>query len=230
MQLMPRYLMGVADDVGGEMYPLPLTRHNPDATFTSRGCIRRCKFCAVPKIEGELRELPDWIPAPIVCDNNLLATSMKHFDLVIDRLKPFKFVDFNQGLDARLLTAHHIERLQELQLPRLRFAFDHMSVEAKVMDALDRVLAAGFARRRLSCYVMFGFDDTPEDAMYRAEAIKARGIKPFLQRFQPIEGEECLTKDSWVGPGWTGEEIHRFQRYWNRQNWFSKIPYAEFIG
>lgn len=230
VDLMPHYLSDVADEVGGEMYPLPLSRHNPDATFTTRGCIRDCSFCAVPKIEGQFRELTDWIPAPIICDNNLLAASKAHFDLVINKLKVFKGVDFNQGLDARLLNAHHIERLQELRLPKLRFAFDHISMEAKVMDAINRVLKAGFAHRRLGCYVMFGFKDSPDDALYRAEAIKGKGIKPFLQRYQPIEGEGCLVKDSWIGPGWTAKEMHRFQRYWCRQNWLSKIPYSEFEG
>jgi hypothetical protein len=230
VDLMPEYLHDMADEIGGEMYPLPLGRHNPDATFTTRGCIRRCRFCAVPKIEGEFRELNDWIPAPIVCDNNLLASSRQHFDNVIDRLKGFRGIDFNQGLDARLLNNHHIERLQELRLPKLRFAFDHISVESTVMDAIDHVLKAGFAHRRIGCYVMFGFEDSPEDALYRAEIIKAKGIKPFLQRYQPIEGEQALKKNSWVGPGWTDKEMARFQRYWCRQNWLSKIPYKEFTG
>lgn len=226
VDLMPHYLADVAYYEKGLQIPC-LTRHNPDATFTTRGCIRKCAFCAVPKIEGDLWELKDWIPAPIVCDNNLLAASQKHFDTVIDRLKGFKGVDFNQGLDARLLTAHHIERLQELWLPHLRFAFDHVSSEAVVMDSIDRVLAAGFAKCRISVYVLFGFDDTPEDALYRANAIKAKGIKPFLQRYQPLD---ALVKDSYIGKGWTGPEMHRFQRYWCRQNWLSKIPYAEFVG
>lgn len=224
VDLMPEYLADVAE-CGGDLFPLPLSRHNPGATFTTRGCIRRCGFCAVPKIEGDLRELTDWTPAPIVCDNNLLAASRRHFDTVIDRLKVFKGVDFNQGLDARLLNAHHIERLQELRLPILRFAFDNVASEAVVMDAISRVLAAGFAKRRVHCYVLFGFNDTPEDSLYRAETIKAAGIRPFLQRYQPLN---ALEKDSWIGPGWTPEEMSRFQRYWCRQNWFSKIPYREF--
>jgi len=230
VDLLPMYLAPVVDYVGGEMYPLPLSRHNPDATFTSRGCVNKCRFCAVPKIEGEFRELSDWIPAPIVCDNNLLAASKGHFDRVIDSLKRFKGVDFNQGLDARLLNDHHIERLQELRLPRIRFAFDHISAESTTMGAIDRFIKAGFARRRISCYVLFGFEDSPGDALYRAEAIKAKGIKPFLQRYQAIEGERALQKDSWIGPGWTDKEMHRFQRYWCRQNWLSKIPYEEFQG
>lgn len=228
--LMPEYLQAVADQIGGKMQPLPLKRHNPDATFTSRGCPNQCEFCAVPRIEGELEELDEWRPAPIICDNNLLATSRRHFDVVIDRLKPLKAVDFNQGLDIRLLNNYHIERLQELWLPKLRFAFDHTNMEAIVVAAIEMVLKAGFAKRRLSCYIMYGYRDSPDDALYRANIIKSLGIKPFLQRFQPLQGEQALIKDSYVGPGWTNEEMHRFQRYWCRQNWFSKIPYAEFTG
>ena len=38
----------------------PLSLHNPDATFTTRGCIRACPFCTVPRTEGRFVELQDW--------------------------------------------------------------------------------------------------------------------------------------------------------------------------
>ncbi len=112
---------GIAE-LGGQVNALQY--HNPNATFTSRGCIRKCPFCAVPKIEGALVELDDWELKPLICDNNFLACSRKHFDRVIDRLKPLKDVDFNQGLDARLLTNYHASRLAELDSKCIRFAWD----------------------------------------------------------------------------------------------------------
>jgi hypothetical protein len=230
VDLMPVYLVDVTSETGGRMHPLPLSRHNPGATFTSRGCVNRCPFCAVPIIEGEFRELDDWIPAPIVCDNNLLASSRKHFDTVIDRLKAFDGVDFNQGLDARLLNSHHIERLQELHLPVLRFSWDHIEEETVIMDTLRRVLAAGFPKRRVHCYILFGFNDTPEDALYRAETVKALGIKPFMMRYQPLNALKKDQYDTNCMGNWKEKEMARFQRYWCRQNWLSKIPYAEFVG
>ncbi len=230
VDLMPEYVKDVADRVGGELYPQPLKRHNPDATLTSRGCVNQCPYCAVPRIEGKLKELTDWDPAPIVCDNNLLATSQRHFDRVIDRLTQLKHVDFNQGLDVRMLKLHHIDRLQELSLPILRFAFDHTGMEGKVMAAIEKVLTAGFPKSRVSCYVLFGFDDSLEDAMYRATSLMSKGIRPSPQRFQAIDTDKALKKNSYVGPGWTHRELQKFQRYWSRQNWFSKVPYDEFIG
>ncbi len=108
VDLMPGYLSASA--IVGEPCPVPpLAMHNPLATFTTRGCPNRCPFCAVPRIEGPFRELADWPVRPIVCDNNLLASSRRHFDTVIDRLKALPWVDFNQGLDARLFTPHHAQ-------------------------------------------------------------------------------------------------------------------------
>lgn len=226
VSLMPHYLADVAE-CGGESYPLPLARHNPDATFTTRGCIRQCSFCAVPRIEGEFRELADWIPAPVVCDNNLLAASRAHFNRVIDQLKPFSRVDFNQGLDVRLLKDWHLDRLRELHLVQIRYAWDWVSMESQVMDAIDRTLAAGIPHCRINAYVLIGHGDTPEDALYRLRALRAKGIRPNPMRYQPLD---ALVKDSHVASGWQDAELRRLMRYWSRQNWLSKVPYEEFVG
>ena len=157
------YLSEVAE-IGGKVNALQ--HHNPDATFTTRGCIRNCKFCAVPRIEGKLRELPDseWEPEPIICDNNLLAASTKHFNHVIDRLGESRItgIDFNQGLDARLLTQNHVERLAELhktkQLKMVRLAWDHIKTEKSFRKAFGLLRHGGIPARKISVYVLIGYD------------------------------------------------------------------------
>lgn len=222
VSLMPDMLREVAQ-LGDSVNALP--RHNPDATVTSRGCIRHCKFCAVPIIEGDLVELSTWEPKFIVCDNNLLACSRRHFDRVIDSLKPLRGVDFNQGLDARLLTSYHIDRLRELNVSVIRLAWDDVNLESIITDALNRLLAAGFSKRKLRVYVLLGFDDTPEDALYRLETLKARGIRPNPQRYNPLD---TLKRDSYVSPNWTDYELHRYMRYWSRQNWLERIAFEDY--
>jgi hypothetical protein len=55
----------------GDSYPDAIARHNPKATFASRGCPVGCWFCIVPRIEGTTFTTDaDFVPAPILCDNN----------------------------------------------------------------------------------------------------------------------------------------------------------------
>lgn len=223
MALMPEYLAGVAK-VNQPCPVEPLLLHNPLATFTTRGWPNGCGFCAVPRIEGELRELPSWRPAPLVCDNNLLAASRRHFDKVIDSLKPFPAVDFNQGLDARLLTAHHASRLAELKAPKIRFAFDHVNDEARVHDAIELCRAHGL--RDFTVYCLIGFDDDPESARWRLETVLKWGARTSPMRYQPLD---ALAKDSHAAPGWTDGELRRLARFYFRQAHFGGLPYDEFM-
>lgn len=223
VSLLPDYLSSVAQ-IGGEVDALP--RHNSEATFTTRGCIRQCSFCAVPKIEGDLKELKSWIPKRLVCDNNLLAASQKHFDRVIDSVKHIAGVDFNQGLDARLLNAHHIERLQELDKPIIRFAWDDVKEESIVRDAVQRMIDAGFSKRGVRVYVLIGNSDTPEDALYRLITLRdVLKVRTCPMRFQPLYE---LKYNSYIAPGWTEKELVKMMTYFFRQRYVAHIPYAEF--
>jgi len=222
VDLMPDYLSGVAR-VGGSLNGA-LDRHNPAATFTSRGCIRRCPFCAVWRVEGKLRELDDWPVRPIICDNNLLACSKKHFDQVIDRLKPVPGVDFNQGLDARLLSQHHADRLAELDC-MVRLAFDHVNNEPDLMRAYERLRRAKIPKKRIRVYVLIGYNDTPKDALYRLQILAKLGIDPNPMRYNPLD---TLSRDSYVGPNWTDRELTRYMRYWSNLRWFRAVPFADF--
>lgn len=220
----PGYMVDVAR-IGGEANALP--RHNPNAAFTTRGCVRRCTFCTVPKIETDFIELGEWEwePKPIICDNNFLASSPVHFDRVVDLLKPLKEVDFNQGLDARLLTKYQAERLAELDLLCVRLAWDNVRIEKHFIKAFELLRAAGFPKKAVRSYVLIGYNDTPEDSLYRLETIRKLGATPYPMRYQPLD---ALKRNNYVAPAWTDRELKRFVRYWSNLNRLGAIPFDEF--
>jgi hypothetical protein len=192
-----------------------LSFHNPLATFTTRGCPNRCKFCAVPKLEGDFRELKSWKHAPVICDNNLLACSRSHFEAVIESLKQFPYSDFNQGLEAKLLKPWHVDLLRGLKPVKIRFAFDDFSEETVVHDAIELCQKNGL--KDLGCYCLIGFNDTPEEAKERLELIRSWGVLPNPMRYQPLNS---LKKNSHVADGWTELELRRMMRYYSRLSWF----------
>jgi len=200
----------------------PLLWHNPAATFTTRGCPNKCGFCAVPKLEPEFKEISDFRPAPVICDNNLLAASLRHLKNVVDRLKIFQMVDFNQGLEARRFTPEIADLLGGLKC-KVRFAFDHVNAESQLKTAID--LCRERTTKNIGIYVLIGYNDTPEDALYRLELVRSWGVYTSPMRYQPLDAK---VKNSYVAPGWTDNELDRMVTYFSNIRYLRGVRYQEY--
>lgn len=157
--------------------------------FTTRGCIRNCKFCIVPQKEGKIHIVGDLLDLwdgqakdIIVMDNNILALP-SHFELVCSQARKNKIkVDFNQGLDHRLLTSEIVDLLTSISHMEYRFAFDHPSMFGSVEKAIDLLQAHGI--NRANWYVLVGFDTTPEQDLARLNYLKERDQRAYVQRYE----------------------------------------------
>lgn len=203
--------------IGFPHSPGILQRVNPLATKTTSGCIRNCKFCAVRRIEGHFQELENWPDLPIICDNNLLACSIEHFDRVIDRLKGHIGVDFNQGLDCRLLTDYHAKRIAEIKgiaKRGLRLALDNMTYARPWAEAIERLLSAGIAKRKISSYALIGFDSGPDEAWERCQYIESLGVRVLPMWFHELDAlEKNQTTDKQQALGWTEEDRKKIMQW-----------------
>ena len=175
--------------------------------FSHRGCIRKCDFCAVPILEGKPFQIrpnsriahlvhPDH-KRVILWDNNVLGES--HWRGLFAELKTLKVeVDFNQGLDARLVTKDVAVELNGLNIPTIRFAYDFPGMQKGMQRAITHLRAAGLSSRRhghIICYVLYNHRDTPEELFERVRDLLAWGIAAYPMRYQPLGGEYALEKD-----------------------------------
>jgi hypothetical protein len=187
--------------------------------FSSRGCIRSCGFCAVPKLEGKpfkirpnthIKHLvhPEH-KRVILWDNNILGES--HWPDAVRELKELGAeADFNQGLDARLMTADVAAALKDLRIPTIRFAYDFVGMRDGVKKAITLLRSAGLSDRRvrhISCYVLYNYKDTPDDLFQRVRDLLAWGVAAYPMRYQPLSGEYAFEKDSYISPSWSAEEL-----------------------
>lgn len=221
VSLMPDFFNGVEHVSVGPWHALGvLQKVNPLATKTTMGCIRRCEFCAVPKIEspyfqGGFKELDDWPDLPVLVDNNILAASLKHFDKVIDRLKHHETPDFNQGIDARLLKKYHTDRFAELKKPIIRLALDSMDCIESWEKAYRLLRKSGLPKKSIRSYALIGFDSCPEEAWERCEWVNGHGIKVLPMWFHSLR---CLKKNSvsknQTKLGWTDRERKLIMQYY----------------
>jgi len=156
--------------------------------FTTRGCIRRCKFCVVPEKEGWIRKEGDiydfWdghSKKIIILDNNILALK-DYFKLICRQIKKEKLmVDFNQGLDHRLLNNNVADILKSLRYREYRFSFDSIKYENSVRQAID--ILEKYEIKWSMWYVLVGYDTSFAEDIYRLELLKSHKQLAYVQRY-----------------------------------------------
>ena len=168
--------------------------------FSSRGCIRDCSFCSVPQLEpkhearGSIRNLiyPGHTKA-ILWDNNILASP--HWRTIFAEFEEMGLeVDFNQGLDARLLDEDVAVKLTSLRLPVARLAYDSEGIREPLKKAIDLLKSTGRSGRRIIVYCLYGYLDTPEAFLDRVRDLVTWGVVTYPLRFQPL----ALISDVWT--------------------------------
>jgi hypothetical protein len=185
-------------------------------TFSSRGCPRSCPFCLVSALEGtKVTEDEEFIPAPNLGDSNLLMTSWRHQEKVVEKLKPLGLVDINSGFDCRIFAQDcqlYYGLYSQLNLKMWRFAFDTAVQESHIRNVFQFLKGHGLDRHQVQAYVLCNFPGvSPEEVVYRAKVIMGYGMMPYLMRYQPVDSVER----HYVAPGWSEELINSLIAYYN---------------
>ncbi|MBA7703267.1 hypothetical protein ES703_112049 [subsurface metagenome] len=159
--------------------------------FTTRGCIRNCGFCIVRKKEGNIKEhaeveefLNPRSNIVILLDNNFLAlpSHIKKLQLFIDK---GWIMDFNQGLDIRLINEENAGLLSKVKhLKQIRFSWDLMNYEKKVKEGLKTLFKIGIKPYRIMVYTLCNFNTSFEEDMYRFEELVNLGLDPFVMIYE----------------------------------------------
>lgn len=163
--------------------------------FTSRGCIRRCPFCIVPKKEGWIKpwariyEFWDRHHRRIkLLDNNLLAAPNWR-QTMEDLLAEYLEVDFNQGLDIRLLSEESLDYLKRVNAKKLRFTFDNIADEKAVGKGIELLLTE-LNSRRLSFYLLYGFPVIEQECVERVKILASYNVDIYPMAYKGPDGKE----------------------------------------
>lgn len=208
------FLADVAE-LGGDL-PDAVVHHNPMATIASRGCPVGCWFCIVPKMEGrEFTELADFVPRPVLCDNNLSALSPAYQRYIVARYKAASvpLLDANSGFEPRTFDREVYLRWQEINRGPWRFAYDDQA-ERPYVEAVMRMLS-DLNPRKKQVYVLIGNEPRAE-CLERINQVIAWGGEPYAQPYMKLN---ALVKRPHVRFDWSERELRRVQRWVNGRYW-----------
>ena len=130
-----------------------------------------------------------------------------------------RIVDFNQGIDSRLITPQNMEKLAEVNISPLRIAFDHWELRNVYEKSIRTAVDAGI--KNLSNYLLYNFEDKPEDLYYRlkmnvdlCEELGA-SIYSFPMKYHPINDKEFFMNRDYIGKHWNRKFIRAIQAVLN---------------
>lgn len=194
--------------------------------FLTRGCIRRCPWCVVPKAEGAVKPYMtvdeiaiDGRDRLFLMDNNILASDygLSQIERIIDlHLK----VDFNQAMDARLVTPEVAKLLARTQwIDYIRFGCDTTAQVNHCEKAMSLIDGAGY-RGRYMLYTMLHGDI--DECLDRT----SRWKHPRFQKRVMVQAQPMLDLQSFVQriPQWQRDMAH-----WANRKWiYFSTPFQDF--
>ena len=218
--------------------------------YGTKGCIRHCEFCGVPRLEPKYvpyLDLKAYVNAIkekygekynlVLFDNNILAS--KNLPDIIRDIKDLgfekgatieyknkynqthrrsRFVDFNQGVDARIMVEREdkVKLIKDIAINPLRIAFDHIKDKYIYVKAVK--LAAKYEIRDLSNYILYNWDDTPQDLWKRLKInIDLNkelnlNIYSFPMKYIPLDSKD---RGAFISKYWNYYFIRGVQRILN---------------
>ncbi len=194
--------------------------------FITRGCIRKCWFCKVPKYEGALKvynaveSVVRGVPGEVVhfMDNNILAYP-HHMDVFQWLIERGTRCEFNQGLDFRLVNDENLEALARLNYEgEYIFAFD----DAKYQRLLDKkiVQIKKYIPKpwKLKFYIYYHPDMDLPQLFERVEWCRAHECKPYVMRDSACWGSSCE------------KFMIDYAAYCNQPSFFKNMTFPQFLA
>ncbi|MHB1627257.1 MAG: radical SAM protein [Bacilli bacterium] len=141
------------------------------------------------------------------------------YEKYFKRIKRMRIIDFNQGVDARLVTEEKMKKLAEINIRPLRIAFDHYSMKDTYETAVR--IAAKHSITHLSNYLLYNFEDKPDDLYHRMKinvdlcAELGVTIYSFPMKYHPIDDPRYFQNRDYIGKHWNRKFIRSVQAVLN---------------
>ena len=188
--------------------------------FLTRGCIRKCPWCVVPNKEGWIRAVNTWQNIKrsdskkiLFMDNNVLACDHGRNQIAEMSGRKDIRIDFNQGLDARLIDDDMARLLAGCKWNTfLRISCDTTQAFPKVKETIE-LLGQYMNRKKIFVYALI---EDVQEAHDRIVMLDELGVEVFAQPYRDFEGRTV------------NREAKRLARWCNMKAIFRTVKYEDY--
>lgn len=186
--------------------------------FLTRGCPRHCGFCIVGDKEGlishkvaDLNEFWSGQPNIVLMDANILACRDRR-DLLAQLRNSKARVDFNQGLDIRLMSRPIAEMLGRMRIKTLHFAWDNPH---EPLEYNFRKFAEWYPRKKCGMvYVLTNWNSTMDEDLHRIYTLRDMGYDPYVMIYdKPHADKQIRHIQRWCNNKFIFKSTKRFEEY-----------------
>lgn len=155
--------------------------------FLTRGCPNNCPFCIVTKKEGfcskkvaDLKQFWRDQKEIKLLDANILACKERE-NLFQQLISSNAYIDYTQGLDARLIDDDIANLICKTKIRMVHFAFDLMKNEEGILKGL-KIFAKYFQKdeRAKRVYILTNYNTTLQEDWYRVKKVTELGYTPYI--------------------------------------------------
>lgn len=220
---------------GGQLLPKEIEHIYPDYSlypdlckdtaygFLTRGCPRGCDFCIVGKKEGrasrkvaDLSEFWNGQKNIVLLDPNMFACP-EWKDLSQQLIASNAYIDFSQGCDIRVMTDEKVEYLKKMKIKQIHFAWDRYEDKDMIVPKFGKFKEiTGWDKRKMTVYILCGFNSTFEQDLERVYTLRNLGYSPYVMIYDKykLKKKDPLKRlQRWVDSRFAFAACERFEDY-----------------
>ena len=194
--------------------------------FLTRGCPRGCDFCIVKDKEGrksvKVADLDEfWRGQKYInlCDPNMFACK-DWKDLARQLIESKSWVDFNQGVDIRIMTEEKAEAIRQMKIKSIHFAWDRYEDKEKILPKFKFFQEiTGWDRHKMQVYVLTNFNSTIEQDIERVTTLRDMKYAPYVMVYnkdQTTMADKVRQLQRWVNNRVIFNSCKSFEEYLRR--------------
>lgn len=191
--------------------------------FLTRGCPRGCEFCIVGEKEGKCsKKVADlqefWSDQKNIklLDPNLFVC--KDWKVLSEQLiQSGAWIDFTQGCDIRIMTKEKIKYISQMKIKNIHFAWDRYEDKEMIVPKFEEFKRiTGWDKRKMTVYILVGYDTTIEEDLERIYLLRDMGYSPYVMIYDKNKRKKkdnLVRLQRWVNSRFAFAVCDRFEEY-----------------